>query len=130
VLAVDANVVIDRCLSESGFDMLTGHELVAPPLLRPEALSVLHEMLWRRTIPSELADLALERLEAAPIKITEPDGLAREAWQVAEEFGWAKTYDAEYVALARLLSCRLLTLDGRLRRGTARLGFVIAPSNI
>jgi integrase len=37
------------------------------------------------------------------------------------EFGWAKTYGANYVALARLLDCRLVTLDARLRRGTARL---------
>jgi predicted nucleic acid-binding protein len=130
MLAVDANVVIDRCLSEAGFDALGTHDLVAPPLLRPEALSVLHEMFWRRTVPHDLMDLALDRLETAPITITEPDGLAREAWNVAEEFGWAKTYDAEYVALARLLDCQLLTLDGRLRRGTKRLGFVIAPSDL
>lgn len=130
MLAVDANVVIDRCLSETGFDTLGTHDLVAPPLLRPEALSVLHEMFWRRTVPYDLMDLALERLETAPIAIAEPDGLAREAWNVAEEFGWAKTYDAEYVALARLLGCRLLTLDGRLRRGAKRLGFVIAPTDL
>jgi len=73
-------------------------------------------------------DTARERLAAAPIRFTDPRGLAREAWRVADEFGWKKTYDAEYVALARLLDCRLLTLDGRLRRGTKRLGFVIAPS--
>jgi hypothetical protein len=32
--------------------------------------------------------------------------------------------DAQYVALASILGCRLVTLDGRLRRGAARLGFV------
>jgi predicted nucleic acid-binding protein len=44
--------------------------------------------------------------------------------------GWAKTYDAEYVALARLLGCRLVTLDARLRRGADRLGFVVAPHEL
>ena len=29
---------------------------------------------------------------------------------------------ANYVALARLLKCQLVTLDARMRRGTARLG--------
>ena len=45
--------------------------------------------------------------------------LTLEAWRIADELGWAKTYDAQYVALAHMLGSRLLTLDARLRR-TAR----------
>jgi hypothetical protein len=40
------------------------------------------------------------------------------------DFGWAKTYDAEYVALAKL------TVDRRLRRGADRLGFVVTPAEL
>jgi predicted nucleic acid-binding protein len=130
VLTVDANIVVDCCLSAAGFDLLRRYELVAPPLARSEALSVLREMAWRREIPEAITQLALDRLDTAPIAITEPRGLAREAWRIAEQFGWKKTYDAEYLALARLLDCRLLTLDARLRRGAARLGFVIGPAEI
>jgi predicted nucleic acid-binding protein len=49
---------------------------------------------------------------------------------LADELGWAKTYYAEYVGLAKLLGCRLVTLDARLRRGTDRLGFVVAPHEL
>jgi predicted nucleic acid-binding protein len=70
------------------------------------------------------------RALAAPVERVEPRALADEVWHVADEFGWAKTYDANYVALARLLRCRLITLDGRLRRGTERLGFVIGPTEL
>jgi predicted nucleic acid-binding protein len=49
---------------------------------------------------------------------------------VADELGWAKTYDAEYVALAGLLGCLLVTLDARLRRSADRLGFVVSPSEL
>lgn len=56
--------------------------------------------------------------------------VATVAWEVAEEFGWAKTYDAEYVALAKTESCRLVPLDSRLRRGTDRLGFVVTPAEL
>lgn len=37
---------------------------------------------------------------------------------------------ANYVALARILGCRLVTLDTRLGRGAARLGFVIGPTEL
>ncbi len=62
----------------------------------------------------------LDRLLGAPVQAVELGGLMREAWKVAEEMGWAKTYDANYVALARMLACRLVTLDARMRRATAR----------
>src|SRR5680860_1468276 len=53
--------------------------------------------------------------------------LGEVAWRLSEELGWAKTYDAEYLALALHLDCRFVTLDGRLSRGADRLGFVIEP---
>lgn len=52
------------------------------------------------------------------------------AWRIADDFGWAKTYDAEYVALAKLSECLLVTLDARLRRGADRLGFVKTPEEL
>ena len=57
-----------------------------------------------------------------------PRELSRRAWSLATEMEWAKTYDAEYLALAELMDCRLVTLDARLHRGTARLGYVISPA--
>jgi predicted nucleic acid-binding protein len=51
-------------------------------------------------------------------------------WRFAGEFGWARTYDAEYVALAHILGCRLLTVDMKLWRGTKRLGFVVVPEEL
>jgi len=44
--------------------------------------------------------------------------------------GWAKTYDAEYVALARTLECSLLTTDRRLQRGAERIVDTVGPSDL
>ncbi len=104
--------------------------LVAPPLLWSEVRSSLHEQVWRRVISAELGRRALGRLSDMPVAPRSPAALGREAWLVADELGWAKTYDAEYVALARLLRSRLLTLDARLVRATERLGFVIGPDRL
>lgn len=67
---------------------------------------------------------------ARPIARVSPKRLPHAAWDLADEMGWAKTYDANDVALARLLGCRLVTLDARLRRGTARLGIVVGPTEL
>jgi predicted nucleic acid-binding protein len=130
VLVIDASVAISAALTRDGFARIAGYGLVAPPLMWSESLSTLREHAWRGDVSKEQADASLAALTAAPVRRRAPRALYAEAWRVAEELGWAKTYDAEYVALARLLRCRLLTRDERLRRGTARLVDVIGPTEL
>ena len=130
MLVVDASAAVQASLSADGFAFLRTEELVAPALLWSEGLSVLHEMGWRGTISRALADVALGRLVSAPIAIRRPLRLAEEAWRVADELGWATTYDAEYLALARLLRCRLLTVDGRLRRRASSVAEIVGPTEL
>jgi predicted nucleic acid-binding protein len=130
VLVVDATVAVVAANSPSGFDHLANERLVAPPLMWPEARSALHEAAWRGEITAQDAERARSALESCPVEERQPDGLGAEAWRIADELGWAKTYDAEYVALARLLGCRVVTLDERLRRGADRLGIVISPTEL
>lgn len=130
MLVLDASVALAASADEYGFRLFGDEELVAPPHMWAEARSSLHEALWRREITENVAVGTLERLENAPIRPRAPRLLGREAWRIAEQFGWAKTYDAEYVALAHLLACRLITLDARLRRRAGALGFVVGPAEL
>jgi predicted nucleic acid-binding protein len=130
VLVVDASVAIAASHSPVGLSRLAGQRLVAPHLLVVEASSVLHEMVWRKEIAPARGKAMLSRVTASPVELLAPDGLAEAAWDVASEFGWAKTYDAHYVALASLLDCRLVTLDERLLRGVARLGIAVRPRDV
>ena len=95
-----------------------------------ECRSGLREAAWRGEVSDRHARDTLERLEAAPVQPHTPPRIGFEAWRIVRELGWAKTYDAEYVALALLLGCRLVTLDVRLRRPADRLGFVVSPSEL
>ncbi len=95
-----------------------------------EASSVLHELRWRKEISDELANIALERLATAEVSPRRPKGLIEEAWSIADRLGWAKTYDAEYLALASLLRCRLLTTDAKLKACGSGVVGVIGPAEL
>jgi predicted nucleic acid-binding protein len=136
MLVIDASLAVELSLDRAGEQASKAldkdGELIAPPLLWSETPSVLHEMAFRGDISTALAELALQRFLGNKLEIVErsPEGLTTTAWQISEDFGWAKTYDSEYIALAKLHDCRLVTLDGRLRRGVDRLGLVITPAEL
>ncbi len=105
--------------------------LHAPRLLRSEVLSALHARVWRGGVPTEAARTMLRRLDGLAISLyVDEPRLHERAWTLADELGWAKTYDAEYVALALILDIPLLTLDGRLARGVEHLVPVVGPAEI
>ncbi len=124
MLVIDANVAVAACAKEDGFAEL-GNELNAPPLMWSEARANLHLELFKGAIQREDAEIMHQRLEKCPVKRHDPPDLGKRAWDVADRFGWGRTYDAEYVALAQMLNCRLVTIDARLRRGAKQLGIVI-----
>lgn len=130
MLVVDSAIVVTACLSTVGLEPYSNHELVAPALMWSESTSVLHELRWRREITDELAIDAFARLRDAPVTARTHRRLHAEAWRIADRFAWAKAYDAEYVALAQLLRCRLLTIDARLKRTAATLVTVVGPTEV
>ena len=130
MIVLDASAAVQACLAADGFDLFGRERLIAPALFWSEVSSVLHEMRWRKEISTGLADIAFKRLLAAPVSPRSSKRLRREAWGVAEELGWMKTYDAEYVALARTTRCRLFTVDARLRRGAGHVVPIIGPGDL
>jgi len=111
---VDCGAVLH--LANEGIDVAAEHELLAPTLLRSQTLSVLHEAVHRKELAPDIALERLERIWAMPIRLLGDAVLRRNAWRVADQLGWADTYDAEYVALTRLQADALVTLDTELAR--------------
>lgn len=118
------------CLSGGNLGSLEGHEINGPAHLAAEVTSSVRERHYRTEIPSDVAADAIERLVALSITYAHPGSLATEAFRLAKDHGWAKTYDAEYVALARRLDCPLVTLDARLARGASALATIIGPTDL
>jgi predicted nucleic acid-binding protein len=109
VLVVDANIVVEVTLERFGveaLDTLGDEQLIAPWLLWSEVPAALSAMIFRAEVSRELGESALGRLGTISVEPRHPDGLIAEAWCVAKGRGWAKTYDAEYLALAARLDGR------------------------
>jgi len=130
MFVLDASVAFAACASADGFEEFGGSALAAPPLMWSEARSTIHELAWRGEIHREDAERTVARLDTCPVARKSPAALGGEAWRIADELGFAKTYDAEYLALAHILGWRVVTLDGRLRRGADRTGLVITPAEM
>jgi predicted nucleic acid-binding protein len=109
---VDCGVVLQ--LAEEELEVPSGHELLAPTLLRSQTLSALHEAVHRGELQQDVARERLKRVNALPIRLLGDAVLRRRAWEVADRLGWADTYAAEYVALTILQADALVTLDTEL----------------
>jgi len=111
---VDCGVVLH--LAREGIEVPAEHELLGPTLLRSQALSAVHEALHRGEIGPDVALDQLAHIWTMPIRLLGDAVLRRRAWDLAEQLGWAETYDAEYIALTQLQADAFVTLDAELAR--------------
>lgn len=109
---VDCGVVLE--LARQEIEPPAEHELLAPTLLRSQALSALHEAVHAGALPPEIALERLTWVWALPIRLLGDAVLRRRAWKIADELGLAETYTAEYLALTQLQGDAFVTLDAGL----------------
>lgn len=122
--AIDAPTAI-RMLRE-GVVVADEHQLVAPTLLRSQALS----QLYRAVASGELTDAAgrslLDGIATMKIRLL-GDRVSRSvAWRIAAQLGWGDTANAEYVAVAQLQADVFVTADDELAKAVAGI-VTIAP---
>jgi predicted nucleic acid-binding protein len=106
---VDCGVVLR--LASGEIEVSTEHELLAPTLIRSQVLSALHAAVHRGEMAPDVARDRLARIQAMPIRLLGDAVLRRNAWEIADQLGWAETYDAEYLALTRLQADAFVTMD-------------------
>jgi predicted nucleic acid-binding protein len=123
---IDASAALYALSGPAGIAWFKRLEVAAPALLWSEVTSALRQQAYRGEVSPALATRVLAALESAAIERATPPDLYTTAFSMAAQMGWAKTYDAEYVALAQLLDRPLLTADARLARGAARLVRVLS----
>ena len=88
-----------------------GERLVAPPLLFAETTSVLRRHVHLGAIDHDEAWGALQDLFSLPIELVHGPEIYLSALDLARRLGHAKAYDVQYLAVAQMKDCAVLTLD-------------------
>ena len=102
-------------------EVAAGHQLVAPTLVRSQALSALYEAYRRGEISAAEGVARVTRINSLKVRFLGDKVLQRTAWRVADQLGWETTYDAEFVALTQLQADAFITSDPELARAVAGL---------
>ena len=97
------------------------HKLVAPTLVRSQALVALYESARRGEISAAEGLERVTRINSLKGRFLGDKVLQRTAWRVADQLGWETTYDAEFVALTQLQADTFVTSDGNLARAVSSL---------
>lgn len=87
------------------------HQLVAPNVLRSEAMSILYRDVRAGLRSRDEAQALLDPLTALKVRLLGDRVSRGTAWRIAEELGWDDIHEAEYLAVTRLQADAFVTLD-------------------
>ena len=116
---VDCETLLGIAAGE--IEVAAEHKLVAPTLVRSQALSALYQAARRSEISPAEGIERVTRINSLKVRFLGDKVLQRTAWKVADELGWETTDDAEFVALTQLQADALVTSDNDLARAAAGL---------
>jgi predicted nucleic acid-binding protein len=102
-------------------DVSPAHQLVAPNLIRSQALALLFAAVREGEISEEVALQRHERLTEVKMRLLGDRVSRRTAWKIAREHGWESTSDAEYLAVCTLQADALVTIDPALAARAAHI---------
>ena len=108
-------------LVAEGVEVSPTHQLVAPSLVRSQALSLLLASVRHGEITEEVALQHHERLTEMKMRLLGDRVSRRTAWKIAREQGWETTFDAEYLAITKLQADAFVTIDPALATRAAHL---------
>jgi indolepyruvate ferredoxin oxidoreductase alpha subunit len=104
------------------------HQLVAPTLVRSQALATLYDAARRGEITRAEGLDRVRRINSLKVRFLGDKVLQATAWKVAEKLEWETTYTAEFVALTQLQADALVTSDKKLANAVAGLVEVVPPT--
>jgi predicted nucleic acid-binding protein len=101
--------------------VVAGHELLAPTLVRSQALATLYQATRRGEISADEGLERLTRINSMKVRFLGDKVLQRTAFRVADQLGWDSTEDAEFVALTQLQADAFVTSNDQLANAISGL---------
>jgi predicted nucleic acid-binding protein len=99
-----------------GLQVSPAHKLVAPNLIRSQALALLLDGVRSGDLTESQALAQHDRLTEVKMRLLGDRVSRRTAWKIALEQGWESTYEAEYLAVTKLQADALVTVDAALAK--------------
>ena len=109
---IDAPTLVHLVAGEA--EVSPAHRLVAPALIRSQALALLFTAVRNGEITEAVALARHERLTGMKMRLLSDRVSRRTAWNLARDHGWPTTSDAEYLAVCTLQADALVTIDPEL----------------
>jgi predicted nucleic acid-binding protein len=116
---VDADTLLRIAAGE--IEVAAEHQLLAPTLVRSQALSTLYEAARRGEVSAADGLERVTRINSLKVRFLGDKVLQRTAWRIADQLGWETTFDAEFVALTQLQADVFVTSDRELARAVSGL---------
>ena len=116
---VDCDTLLRIAAGE--IEVASGHKLVAPTLVRSQALAELYEAACRGEISAAEGMERVTKINSLKVRFLGDKVLQRTAWRVADQLGWETTSDAEFVALTQLQADAFVTSDSNLAQAVSGL---------
>ena len=107
--AIDARTLLYIVANDIEID--PDHQLVAPNLIRSQALTLLLADVRTGNITEQVALQHDERFTELKMRLLGDRVSRRTAWKIALAHGWDTTFDAEYLAVCQLQADALITID-------------------
>ena len=116
---VDCDTLLGIAAGE--IEVAPGHQLLAPTLVRSQALTALYEAARRGEISAGDGLERVTRINSLKVRFLGDKVLQRTAWRIADQLGWETTCQAEFVALTQLQADAFVTSDRELAQSVSGL---------
>jgi len=116
---VDCDTLLGIAAGE--IEVAPEHQLLAPTLVRSQALAALYEAARRGEISAGDGLERVTRINSLKVRFLGDKVLQRTAWRIADQLGWETTCQAEFVALTQLQADAFVTSDRELAQSVSGL---------